>query len=120
MRKGKNIIEHEEEEEPITSEGQVLWDNIKKYERILEDMSSISEQTDEKPMTPSELELLFIRGELKRLIRNSELVIEQCDIIIAKYTTIKEYLASDAKVAKQIHTNIMIRLGRVLEYKHAM
>lgn len=106
------------EEDYFPEESKQLWDNITDYERLMLNLSVLPEQKKIK-VSPFELNLIFIRTEIRRMIKNSELVVKTCDDIIATYTTPEEYIASDAKVARGLHLNLISRLKNVLEYKSA-
>lgn len=54
---------------------------------------------------------------LEQLIQNSKDVVTDCDSILEQITTKEEYLKSEAKVAKLIHTRFIERLTRVLEFR---
>lgn len=97
-----------------------LWANIAKYEKLLSGESILEvEIEDEEDLAPRELELNYIRKELGVIINHSKSVVEECDKILAECTSIKEYLLSDAKVARSLHNNLIARLTRVLNYKPA-
>lgn len=102
-------------EDVLTSEGQKMWDNlssltavkVKKPRQVK--LSKIVFNTDR-------VELDFFKGEIVKLILNSELVIQDCDLIMKKYITMEEYIASEPKIAKTIHMNLIERLERMLNY----
>lgn len=104
--------------EELTPEGQELWNNIESIMRLNKGKSLLPKKRLPK-IDLNEIALMCIRTEIRKMIRNSELVIEQCDQVIATYKTKEEYYTSDAKVAKRLHTNLIERLKRVLNYKPA-
>lgn len=105
----------------LSPDAKELWDNINSYKKLFKGVSLlpsvniVSENTEEVLLT-------FLRTEIRRMIRNSETVIEQCDEIIrklTKYGTQREYLTCDARIAKTLHTRLIERLNRILKYKEA-
>lgn len=112
----------EEFEGELTPESKQMFDNIEKYQRLTLGLSVLPEEKKpRKPrITQCDVELNFIKIQVAKLIKNSEIVIIGCDKIIAKYSTIEEYLASDAKIAKYCHTNLIERLERILDGKEAL
>lgn len=111
---GKNIII--EVQDTNTDEGLTLENNIQDYKTL---MTGISLLEVEQPEHPSTFRLKFIRDEIRRMIKNSELVIQDCNSIMRTYKTQQEYILSDVKVVKTVHENLIIRLTRVLEYNYA-
>jgi hypothetical protein len=108
--------------EELTPEGAQMFENIEKYQRLNLGLSVLPEEKKpRKPrITQCDVELNAIKIQIAKLIKNSEMVIKNCDKIIAKYTTMEEYLASDAKVAKLCHTNLIERLERILDGREAL
>jgi hypothetical protein len=90
--------------------------NMEDYEMLL---AGVSVLEPEEPEHPAVGTTKFLRDELRRMIKNSELVVAGCKDIIATYKTKVEYIKSDAKVAMSLHQNLIIRLKRVLEYTPA-
>jgi len=104
--------------EELTDEGRQMWENIANYEKLIS--SKYVTPTEKKVRTKLnifEIQLLFMRDEIRRMIINSTRVVRDCDDIISTYTSKEEYISSDAKVAKQIHLNLIVRLNRLLEYE---
>jgi hypothetical protein len=109
--------------EDFTEEGKRLYRALSKYQTITE--------PPKPPVKPPgfdlyqfnldilQKEVLFLKKEMARMIKNSELVIADCDIILEKVKTKEEYIKSDAKVAKTLHQNNIERLIRVLDGRPA-
>lgn len=70
--------------------------------------------------TLAEIQVEFYRTELVDLIENSKRVVMDCDNIISLCETGDEYLRNDAKVAKMIHTRLIDRYNRLLNYQSAL
>lgn len=104
-------------ETDLTPEGQTMWDNILNYEKLHKGKTLIPKE--EKKLSVFEMEIIFIRREIRKLIKNSEAVIADCDELILTYDNMQDYLTSDVKVAKTIHENLIKRLQRVLFYQEA-
>ena len=100
----------------LTEEGERLWKNLA--------TASVRRQQPEVRYKRPKLEnvkfnvtgvrLDFLEAEINKLIINSELVVSDCDKVIAKFSTAKEYLLSEAKIVKLIHENFIVRLNRLL------
>lgn len=90
--------------------------NIQDYENLL---AGINILEPEEPEHPAVGTTKFLRDELRRMIKNSELVVIGCREIIKTYKTKEEYIKSDAKVAMVLHQNLINRLRRILEYTPA-
>jgi hypothetical protein len=100
----------------LTPEGQKMWNNLKEMEAHIRGKAKppLEPPPPEKP-NPYKVEIDFMRDELRRMIKNSQLVITDCDNMMAKFKTYEEYMASEAKVAKFMHTNLIERLQRILD-----
>lgn len=104
----------------LTEEGKKMWKDIENLEKLISGESLLPVNKPKRiRINQFEIGLTFVRLEIKRMIENSKRVIVDCDKIIKTYKTQREYLASDAKVAKSIHQNLIDRLQRILEYKPA-
>lgn len=104
----------------LTDEGKILWDNLSSYETILSGGSVLPKVRQKRiRIDYQQIEIDFLRLEIKRLIKNSEMVVEDCDRMIALVKDKNEYLACDAKVAKMIHLNNIKRLERILNNQPA-
>lgn len=99
----------------LTEEGKKMWQNLMDYATLVTGNSIDPPKKPKKlKINIHEIENSFYRLELRRLIHNSELVIKDCDKILDKCRTMEDYIKNDAKVAKTIHTNLIMRLKRVL------
>ena len=99
----------------LTDEGKKIWENMSSYQVLSEGGTLLPIKRVKKiRINLHEIENEFFRLELKRLIRNSQMVIEDCDGILKKCRTMHEYIANDAKVAKTIHTNMIERFTKLL------
>lgn len=107
--------------EELTPEGRAMWENLSRYDVIVEGKSLLP--TPPKPkkvkVDPVMLENAFLRHELMMLKANSERVVEDCDKIMVAYSTREQYLASEPKVAKFCHQNLIKRIENILEFKPA-
>lgn len=101
----------------LTEEGQKLWDSIALMEAEVQKSKVKVKPLKLKSIVfePAPAQLSFLELEIKKLMLNSHLVVKDCDAIIAKFTNAKEYLTSDARVAREIHLNLFSRLQRILE-----
>lgn len=101
----------------LTDEGKKIWENLSSYMVLEAGGSVLPKQARPRKikLSISELENEFFKLEIKRLIRNSKMVIEDCEAILERCSTMHEYIANDAKVAKTVHTNLIERLKRVLD-----
>lgn len=107
-------------EDDLTDESRRMWENISNLEKINAGISLLPIQRNKRvKVNHFELGFLFIKKEIQRMIINSERVIADCDDIILTYETQEEYLASDAKVAKFIHTKLIERLKKILNLENA-
>lgn len=105
------------EQRILTEEGQKLWDSIALMEAEIK-KSKIKikpPKLNAIVFEPAPAQLSFMELEIKKLMLNSHLVVKDCDLIISKFTNAKEYLTSDARVAREIHLNLFTRLQRILE-----
>jgi len=104
------------EEVELTPEGQQIWDNVCSLIEIERGGYEYKPPLPPKPKKPTyaELENEFIRSQLRVMINNSKKVVADCDIILENIKEMEDYLKSDAKVARYIHGNIVIRLERIL------
>lgn len=103
----------------LTEEGQVMFDNIAELEKQLAEnrnptIKKIKEKTTIRVTDPYELEVEFLRLELRKLIKNSEMVMEDCDTLIKQCETKEDYLKNEARVAKIVHLNMITRFKRIL------
>ena len=106
--------------ENLTDEGRRMWENILEYEKIAKTGSySKIPKGKEIKLNPFEIQLVFLRDEIRRMIINSERVIADCDEILIAIEDRAEYLSSDAKVARMIHSNLVERFKKVLNYRPA-
>lgn len=100
-------------ERDLTPDGELLFKNI---ERLFE-----QKEHDFKILQPKIVEqhkhtiaLSAMKMELVKMIENSKRVIEDCTAIEDTFESAEEYLLSDTKTAKFIHTNLITRLERIL------
>lgn len=106
-------------EEELADEGKKMWSNISNYEKLANGKSLLGRPKPLPKVNMFEVELIFVRTEIRRMIRNSERVIQDCEEIIRKLRTKEEYFSSEAKVAMQVHKNLIERLKRILESQNA-
>lgn len=103
------------DERELTEEGLRMWNNLSNYQKLAVGITLMPEPKKRKARThPTEIELGFLRLEIKKMIKNSQMVVEDCNKLITACSNMEEYLSCDAKVAKMIHTNLIDRLTRVL------
>jgi len=104
----------------LTEEGKKMWQNIMDYGTII---NGNPLETPRKPrkvkISVEKIENDFYRLEIRRMIHNSKLVIQDCDRILQKCENIQDYISSDAKVAKTIHSNLINRLEKILKFSPA-
>lgn len=106
--------------EELTEEGRKMWENIANFEKLSQGMSILApERLKKLKLNMFEIELMFIRTEVRKMIKNSQRVIEECEEIIKKCKTKEEYFKCEARVAKTIHTNLIERLQRILDLNEA-
>lgn len=101
----------------LTDEGKKMWDNLIAIEAQTAGtpiIPAIPKPKKERP-NPYKIELDFIRLEIKKMIYNSTLVVEDCNFILEKFKTKEEYYLSDAKVAKTLHLRLIERYKNLLD-----
>ena len=105
----------------LTREGQRMFDNLMKYQELNAPVlvDNVSPPPPPEVKTIIELENEHLKTEIARMIKNSEMVVEDCNKILAKITSQAEYMTSDAKVAKTLHERNIERLTRILDGKPA-
>ena len=104
----------------LTDEGKKIWEQISAYETLMSGKSlNPTEKKRRVKLNVYEVELYAIRLEIKRMIKNSMMVVSDCKRIIETYKTKEEYMTSDAKVAMVIHLNLIGRLQKVLDGESA-
>lgn len=100
----------------LTSEGKMVWDAISdrpnhkfipnRKPRVAKDKTIATKINEYNQMVL----------EIKKLQRNSEMVVEDCQGLIALHTKNENYFcANEAKVAAMIHGNLFARLQRILD-----
>lgn len=98
----------------LTKEGEKMYRSLSRNKRTsTPHVPPIN--IDTKPL--SELQVDFFRTELANLIENSRRVTIDCDKILSLCETRDEYLKNDAKVAKMIHSRLIDRYTRMLNYQ---
>jgi hypothetical protein len=99
----------------FTEEGQRMWDNLANITAQVK----VAARRPKPPklnkivFDPTKVELEFLKIEIDKMIKNSKLVIKDCNTLMGKYKTAGEYLASEPKIVKTIHENIILRLERI-------
>jgi hypothetical protein len=95
--------------EELTPEGAQMFENIEKYQRLNLGLSVLPEEKKpRKPrITQCDVELNAIKIQIAKLIKNSEMVIKNCDKIIAKYTRPEEI--RDPETGKWINSSVFVR-----------
>lgn len=118
-----NILISDEEENSLlselTEEGRQMWLNISNHEKIANGESLLQYRKKKIKLNMFEVELMFIRTELRRMIENSKKVISDCENIIKLCKTKEDYLSSEAKTAKLLHERLILRLQKILDSKNA-
>ena len=96
-----------EDDEDLTEEGEQMWKNIASQllEQEIDDMPTAFVSCNPYKEAYKEMQI-----GIAEMIQNSKNVIKDCDEIIIQFSTEKEYLASDAKVAKTMHLRLIDRL----------
>lgn len=100
----------ENDENGLTEEGQQMWKVISEQE-----LPRAMARARSLPVNTLEKQLGFIQTQIKKMIQHSKNVIRDCDEIIETYRDEKQYLAGDAKVAKTLHSKLIVRLTRLLD-----
>jgi seryl-tRNA synthetase len=105
------------DEEDLTPEGKRLYKNIDKINEQLNTITVTLPPVELPPIeiNPTQADNDHLRLEIARMIKNSELVVRDCNKILAKCKNEKEYLLNDCRIAKTIHENNIIRLTRILD-----
>ncbi len=100
----------------LTPDGKQLLENIDNYEEVLNPTPEAPVDNRPKKLKTSadRFEVLRLKREMQLMIDNSRLVVRDCGEVISRYKSAEEYITSDAKVAKTIHENLIIRLERVM------
>lgn len=106
MAKTKIIVE-----DFLSDEGRTMWNNL---EALTDAPKKKNINLKNIVFNTKDVEINFIRLEMQKMIANSYNVIADCDEIMHKYTTMAEYIASEPKIAKTIHQNLINRLERIL------
>lgn len=102
---------------PITTEGV----------RMFQSLESNRKEPPKPPTKPRKLDLRvtpemqveFFVKELHSMIENSKNVVTDCENILNLCTTKDEYLKNDCKVALLIHSRLIIRYSRLLNWESA-
>lgn len=105
------------DEGELSEEGKVLWQNIDSYDKLSRGKTLLKTKPKMKPIELNmyEVELLYVKREIEKMIYNSERVIRDCQLILTKIQDREEYMKSDAKIAMYVHRNLIKRLKRVLD-----
>lgn len=97
----------------LTDEGSRMWSNLTAY--VEADKNKEDLQPKKLEIDPYKIEHDYLRLEIRKMIENSKMVIQDCNNIIIACLTKEEYYASEARIAKTIHTNLIGRLQRILD-----
>lgn len=101
------------EYDEFTDEGREMWEALNK-ERQEDSKINKTELVPLPPINLFRLEVYHLRLEIRKMIRNSEKVIEDCSVILSKINNAEEYQKTEIKTVKLIHLNLIKRLGHVL------
>lgn len=105
----------EEDEREYTDEGQMFSNAITNYYKLMTVVPSASPKPKIDKRSKEARQLDEMRIALFTLICNSELVIEDCTNILKDVETMEAYMSCDAKAAKTVHQNFIVRLERILQ-----
>lgn len=101
----------------MTKEGRQMYAALKsKTKSILPP----SPPVPPKQPTLVERQVDFYRTELTELLELSKKVVIDCDTVLDLCESEDEYLKNDAKVAKLIHSRLVIKYTRLLNYQSAL
>lgn len=109
-----------------TREGERLAENQRQYiildqkDYMVEEQPPIIPPKKPRKSNLDQLRVEFFIHEITALRERSIEVVADCDKIIALYTTKEEYLHSDVKVAKMIHTRLIDKYTRLLNWESAL
>lgn len=119
-----------EQREQLSPEGKELWDSMMSDDfdaaEMLQEVKTKATrrsklmfpevQTQIKTITIENDETQRIRLELRRLIQNSKMVVQECEALQIIFTNKEQYFkANECKVAGLCHRNLMARLERILD-----
>lgn len=97
----------------FTDEGREMWEALNKERQ--EDNKTKPELVPLAPVNLFKLEVHHLRLEIRKMIRNSEKVVENCTVILSKIDNAEEYQKTEIKTVKLIHLNLINRLGHILD-----
>lgn len=104
------------EYDEFTDEGREMWEALNKERQ--EDNNNKTNKAELVPLPPINLfrlEVYHLRLEIRKMIRNSEKVVEDCSTILSKINNAEEYQKTEIKTVKLIHLNLIKRLTSVLD-----
>ena len=99
----------------FTPDGQVIYEVIDDFSNRYK--KGFRGAPPSPPSSDSKVKREFdsVKMEIVKMVINSTMVVEDCDLILAELETPEDYIKSDARVAKRLHEGLIVRLTRILQ-----